>query len=201
MATKQHCAYCFAVLQAQLEGASTHGIEAGFDTAAEYPLFVTWTKPGVHGSGGERLRGCIGNFAAMALGSGLREYALTSALRDSRFAPIRRDEMPRLTCAVSLLTDFEEAADHLDWEVGRHGVWIEFRMPGSSRKRTATFLPEIAAEQGWSKEETIDHLLRKGGYELAITKAARESVRLTRYQSSKAHLSYDEFRAMAAADP
>ncbi|KAJ2688508.1 hypothetical protein H4R19_006562 [Coemansia spiralis] len=192
MATKQHCAYCFAVLLAQLEGRSTHSVEAEFDTSAEYPLFVTWTKRSAHGSS-ERLRGCIGNFSAMELGSGLREYALTSALRDTRFTPIVLDEVPRLTCTVSLLTDFEEADDCFDWDIGSHGVWIEFRMPGSSRKRTATYLPEIAAEQGWSKEETIDNLLRKGGYEHAITKATLDAVKLTRYKSHKAHLSFDEY--------
>ncbi|KAJ1731179.1 AMME chromosomal region protein 1-like [Coemansia biformis] len=132
----------------------------------------------------------------MELGDGLREYALTSALRDTRFAPIGLSEVPKLTCAVSLLTDFEDADNYLDWEAGKHGVWIEFCLPGNSRRRTATFLPEIAEEQGWSKVETIDHLLRKGGYELTITKEFREAVKLTRYQSKKARLSYDEFLAM-----
>lgn len=50
-----------------------------------------------------RLRGCIGTFSAMRLHSGLREYAITSALKDSRFAPINRDEFSRLTVSVSIL--------------------------------------------------------------------------------------------------
>ena len=67
--------------------------------------------------GPEELRGCIGNFSAMPLREGLEEYALTSALRDRRFSPITADEVPRLSCHVSLLTDFEQAADYLDWQV------------------------------------------------------------------------------------
>lgn len=51
----------------------------------------------------KRLRGCIGTFSAMRLHSGLREYAITSALKDSRFAPISRDEFSRLTVSVSIL--------------------------------------------------------------------------------------------------
>ncbi|KAJ1965030.1 hypothetical protein GGI12_001052 [Dipsacomyces acuminosporus] len=192
MATKQHCAYCFDVLTAHLERKSTAKIVPEFDSSEECPLFVTWTKK--H-RGEEHLRGCIGNFSPMELVSGLREYALTSALRDTRFRPITSRELPLLACAVSLLTDFEEAEDYLDWDIGTHGVWIEFRLP-SGRRRTATFLPEIAKEQGWSKIETIDHLLRKGGYELTVTQEMRETIKLTRYQSKKAHLSYDEYLEM-----
>ena len=34
---------------------------------------------------------------------GLREYALTSGLKDSRFDPISREELPRLNVSVSIL--------------------------------------------------------------------------------------------------
>lgn len=34
---------------------------------------------------------------------GLREYSLTSALKDSRFDPISREELPRLNVSVSIL--------------------------------------------------------------------------------------------------
>ncbi|MEE6497058.1 hypothetical protein FKM82_002576 [Ascaphus truei] len=108
------------------------------------PLFVTW-KIGRD----KRLRGCIGTFSAMNLHSGLGEYTLTSALKDSRFPPMTRDELPRLFCSVSLLTNFEDVCDCLDWEVGVHGIRIEFINEKGS-KRTATYLPEVAKEQGHS---------------------------------------------------
>ena len=76
------------------------------------PLFVTW-KIGRE----KRLRGCIGTFSPIKLHNGLKEYALTSALKDTRFDPVSKDELSRLTCAVSLLTNFEDAKDYLDWEV------------------------------------------------------------------------------------
>ncbi|KAJ2457993.1 hypothetical protein GGF42_002348 [Coemansia sp. RSA 2424] len=194
MATKQHCAYCFDAVIAHLNGISATSKLAppDFDGTLEYPLFVTWSKV-VRGK--ERLRGCIGNFSAMPLDTGLREYALTSAFDDTRFQPITQSELPKLTCSVSLLTDFEDAEDYLDWDVGTHGVWIEFRNEWG-RKETATFLPDIAKEQGWTKVKTIDQLLRKGGYELAITPEMRQSIKLTRYQSQKAHLSYGEYMDM-----
>ncbi|KAJ3030783.1 AMME syndrome candidate protein 1 protein, partial [Rhizophlyctis rosea] len=108
------------------------------------------------------------------------------ALRDRRFSPITLDELPKLDCAVSLLTDFEDAKDYLDWEVGTHGIWIEFTSPSSpSRRRTATYLPDVIPEQGWSKIEAIDSALRKGGFEGRITEDVRRGVRVTRYRSSK----------------
>nr|XP_025033788.1 AMME syndrome candidate gene 1 protein isoform X3 [Pelodiscus sinensis] len=138
------------------------------------PLFVTW-KIGRD----KRLRGCIGTFSAMNLHSGLREYTLTSALKDSRFPPMTRDELPRLFCSVSLLTNFEDVCDYLDWEVGVHGIRIEFINEKGS-KRTATYLPEVAKEQGWDHIQTIDSLLRKGGYKAPITNEFRKTIKLTR---------------------
>lgn len=41
----------------------------------------------------------------------------SSALKDSRFPPLTREELPKLSCSVSLLTNFEDASDYLDWEV------------------------------------------------------------------------------------
>lgn len=105
-------------------------------------MFVTW-KIGKD----KRLRGCIGTFNAMNLQSGLREYAVTSAFKDSRFNPVSREEFPKLSVSVSILRHFEDGDDYLDWEVGTHGIRIEF-INEKGNKRTATYLPEVAPEQG-----------------------------------------------------
>lgn len=73
-----------------------------------------------------------------------------SAVRDSRFSPITPDELPRLRVAVSILRHFEDAQDYLDWTVGVHGIRIEFHNEKGS-KRSATYLPEVAPEQGESE--------------------------------------------------
>lgn len=73
-------------------------------------------------------------------------FAYSSALRDSRFKPIGKEEFNKLHVCVSLLLNFEDGNDYLDWAVGVHGIRIEFRNEGGS-KRTATYLPEVAAEQ------------------------------------------------------
>ncbi|KAM4547179.1 nuclear protein AMMECR1 isoform 1-T1 [Fundulus diaphanus] len=165
------CCFCFDVLYCHLYGYQPPRTPRF--TNDPYPLFVTW-KIGRD----KRLRGCIGTFSAMNLHSGLREYTLTSALKDSRFPPMTRDELPRLFCSVSLLTNFEDVGDYLDWEVGVHGIRIEFFNEKGS-KRTATYLPEVAKEQGWDHIQTIDSLLRKGGYKAPITNDFRKTIKLT----------------------
>ncbi|XP_052593227.1 nuclear protein AMMECR1 isoform X2 [Peromyscus californicus insignis] len=113
------CCFCFDVLYCHLYGYQQPRTPRF--TNEPYPLFVTW-KIGRD----KRLRGCIGTFSAMNLHSGLREYTLTSALKDSRFPPMTRDELPRLFCSVSLLTNFEDVCDYLDWE---KDLEMEWKMP------------------------------------------------------------------------
>ena len=59
--------------------------------------------------------------------------------------------------------------------------------------KTATYLPEVASEQGWTKLQAIDSLLRKAGYKELITQGFRQALKLTRYQSEKCIVTYDEY--------
>jgi uncharacterized protein (TIGR00296 family) len=154
----------------------------------EYPLFVTWNKPASR----YPLRGCIGTFEAQDLAQGLPEYALISALQDTRFRPIARSELPSLEVAVTLLTDFEEAADAFDWELGKHGLRIAFREGG--RRYGATYLPDVATEQGWTKEETLVSLMRKAGWDGPRDRWREVKLDVVRYQGKKAKLRYVEFK-------
>lgn len=101
---------------------------------------------------------------------------------------------------MSLLTQFEPlpAGRLLDWSVGVHGVQIDFDDPVTHRHFSATFLPEVAREQGWSHEETIEELVHKSGYRGAITTQLKQRIRMTRYQSEKASLTYDAYVALRA---
>ena len=136
-------------------------------------LFVTWK---CRANGAPSLRGCIGCLKPLPITS-LRDYALTSALRDQRFDPIEPRELPQLSCTVSLLTHFERARDAHDWEVGSHGVLIDFDDP-SGVARSGVYLPEVMVEQGWSRQQTIDSLIRKAGFKHTITDQLRHSLRL-----------------------
>jgi len=71
---------------------------------------------------------------------------------------------------------------------------LEFTDPDSAR-RSATYLPEVAAQEGWTKLETVDSLVRKAGYSGPITESMRRKFRITRYQSSLYTMHYSEYQA------
>ncbi|PYH41910.1 AMMECR1 domain-containing protein [Aspergillus saccharolyticus JOP 1030-1] len=127
----------------------------------EYPLFVTWNTISRHGH--KSLRGCIGTFEAQELSEGLRDYALTSAFEDTRFTPIPSTLLPSLSCSLTLLGNFEPCTNALDWILGLHGLRISFIHRG--RRYGATYLPDVAVEQGWTKEETVKSLMQKAGWD------------------------------------
>lgn len=180
--------YCFDTLVAHYNGEQP--APAAFEEG-QHPLFVTWKKTS---NGSEpRLRGCIGTLEARHIINGFKEYALTSALRDRRFPPIQPKEIPYLECTVSVLTNYETALNHLDWEVGKHGLIIEFTDPDYNIRRSATYLPEVPAHEGWTKIETIDSLMRKAGYNGVITESLRKKLRVTRYQSTLYTMNYADY--------
>ncbi|KAF6199449.1 hypothetical protein GE061_007475 [Apolygus lucorum] len=185
VAKQDMCFYCFEVLYRHLHGLTLPN--APFFANGQYPIFVTWEI-----GRDRRLRGCLGTFSPVELESGLRTYAVKSALNDTRFSPISRGELKRLHVSVSVLLHFEDGQDYTDWTVGVHGIRIEFE-DGKGNMKSATFLPEVAAERGWDTTETIDQLLRKGGFRGPITTQVRESIRLTRYKTEKIRASYQDF--------
>ncbi|XP_061356385.1 uncharacterized protein At2g38710-like [Gastrolobium bilobum] len=187
-ANKEMVVFCFDTLVAHYN--SEEAPPAAFDQG-QHPLFVTWKK--VINGGEPRLRGCIGTLEARCLINGFRDYALTSALRDRRFPPIQANELPFLECTVSILTDYETANHYLDWEIEKHGIIIEFSDPDSNTRRNATYLPEVAANEGWTKTEAIDSLIRKAGYNGPIIESLRKQLRLTRYQSTLFTMHYSEY--------
>ncbi|MDD4817553.1 MAG: AmmeMemoRadiSam system protein A [Victivallaceae bacterium] len=104
------------------------------------------------------LRGCIGSIEAVEpLGDSLERNALNAALCDPRFPPVEPDELPELHIEVSVLTPLRLIASPAEFVVGRHGILFEL---GRSH---AVFLPQVAVEQGWDAETTLNFLANKAG--------------------------------------
>jgi uncharacterized protein (TIGR00296 family) len=146
-------------------------------------MFVNWKKR--NGT----LRGCIGSLTKMPLNR-LKDYAAKAAFDDDRFPPIGLSELNDLVGVVSILHSFEECCTITDWEIGKHGVIVQFT-EGSNLFRS-TFLPEVAHEQHWSREETILHAVKKSGFNGSFERIRRNII-VTRYQSSTASLTYEEY--------
>ena len=153
----------------------------------EYPLFVTW-KIGKE----KELRGCIGTFESSNLKSNLQNYSLVAAFNDFRFNPIELKEVKNLHCGISLLVNFEDVNDIYDWEIGKHGIEIEF---GDNKSYRGTFLPHVAKEQGWDKKKTLESLIKKAGFYGSLDEI-KDTIKLTRYQAIKVEMSYDEYLEM-----
>jgi uncharacterized protein (TIGR00296 family) len=117
-----------------------------------------------------------------------------SAFEDHRFRKISIKELPTLECAVTLLTNFEHADGPLDWELGKHGIRIKFRFNG--RQYGATYLPDVATEQGWTKEEALDSLLQKAGWRGNDGDwKTIDGLALERYQGKKVTLEFAEYKS------
>jgi len=113
--------------------------------------FVTLNKHG-------RLRGCIGHMAEdTPVALTVPRMALQAALRDTRFAPVQPDEIPALEFEISVLTPFAQVPTPDAILVGRDGVVLE------KGGRRAVYLPQVAPEQGWDRDEMLGHLCQKAG--------------------------------------
>ena len=161
-----------------------------FDGAGHCPFFVTLKKRTPHGEW--VLRGCIGTLSARPL-THLGQYAHKSAFEDRRFDPLHEDELPQLQVSVSLLVGYEPAKSWDDWTVGLHGIIIELTVDG--REYSATYLPEVAEEQGWDQRAAVSSLVKKAGYHKALSAAQFKAIKVTRYRSSKHTMTYDEWMA------
>ena len=82
--------------------------------------------------------------------------------------------------AVSLLYNYEKNKKWNEWEVGKHGIIIEFQSQGHHYQ--ATYLPEVAEEQEWSIEEAIESLVEKSGF-YGDYKKILSNIKLTTYES------------------
>jgi AmmeMemoRadiSam system protein A len=107
---------------------------------------------------GRDLRGCIGFIVSdRPLGEVVAEVAAKAALEDPRFPPMTMSELECATLEISALTPLKEIGGIDEIEVGRDGLLIEL---GRFR---GLLLPQVATEQGWSREEFLDHTARKAG--------------------------------------
>ncbi len=113
--------------------------------------FVTLTKSG-------KLRGCIGHMEEdLPLYQVIGSMAWQAAFYDRRFPPLTLEELPETEIEISLLTPFRPIDNIEDFVIGRDGIIL--RKGGHS----GVFLPKVATDQGWDRDQTLDHLCRKAG--------------------------------------
>jgi hypothetical protein len=99
-----------------------------------------------------RLRGCIGHFGEdTPLHEIVAEMARAAAFEDPRFMPVTRDELDDIDIEISVLTPMRRIQSLDEFELHRHGIYIR------KGYRSGTFLPQVADEVNWTKEEFVGH--------------------------------------------
>jgi len=134
--------------------------------------FVTLKRHG-------ELRGCIGHLAEdRPLGQVVGAMALQAAFNDRRFSPLQWSEWQEVQIEISVLTPFQRVPGPGSIVLGRDGVVLE--KAGCS----AVFLPQVAGEQGWDREQMLNQLSHKAGLP---ADAWREGATLYTFQAEVFH--------------
>jgi len=111
-----------------------------------YPVFVTLKQDGM-------LRGCIGmTEARLPLYQAVAQMACAAAFEDPRFQPLQAEELPYTDIEISILSPMKRIHDPKEIILGIHGVMVK------RHDRSGLFLPQVATETGWSKEEFLNKL-------------------------------------------
>jgi AmmeMemoRadiSam system protein A len=100
------------------------------------------------------LRGCVGRIEAVhPLVQVVRETAV-AALSDPRFHrhPITIDEVPDLEIEISVLSPLRPAEQPLDFDLLNDGIVL------SVAGHNGVFLPQVARDTGWSREQLLSRL-------------------------------------------
>ena len=157
--SKESQAYLLKVAREAIAGALAGKRDLTFkpineELKAKRGVFVTLNKKGA-------LRGCIGCFSSEKdLPSTVAEYAVYSALHDSRFPQVTEDELPEIRIKISILSKPRKVDSPEEVVVGRDGIWVRDTKTG----RGGTYLPEVATDLGWDRETFLtDCCLHKAG--------------------------------------
>jgi len=107
---------------------------------------------------GRELRGCIGQLSADTdLWRTIQRCAISAAVEDTRFKPVKEEELSSLEIEISVLTPSRLVDNPDQIEVGRHGILI---IRGD---RKGLLLPQVAQQFGWDRDTFLAQTCRKAG--------------------------------------
>ncbi len=107
------------------------------------------------------LRGCIGRLVAdRPLYKVISEMAIAAATQDHRFSPVSLPELEKIDIEISVLSPMKKMSSIEELTLGKHGILVR------EGPRSGVYLPQVADETGWSKEEFLRHCcMDKAGLE------------------------------------
>jgi uncharacterized protein len=101
-----------------------------------------------------KLRGCVGRLEANGPLWEMVAQTSMNVLRDPRFTEeaVTIDELPELSLELSVLSPLQPAASPLAFDPQKDGIYL------MCCGRTGCFLPQVARETGWSREQLLGRL-------------------------------------------
>lgn len=107
---------------------------------------------------GGDLRGCIGLTSAQEpLFLTVRDVAAYAALRDPRFPPVSKSELPKLQYEISVLSPLRRISDVQEIKVGEHGLLMK------NGDHEGLLLPQVPVEQKWDRAKFLEETCVKAG--------------------------------------
>jgi AmmeMemoRadiSam system protein A len=108
----------------------------------------------LHATHGHRLRGCVGRLDARAALAETVASMARAVLEDPRFLtdPVTAHELPELDIELSILSPLAPAQGPLDFDLLNDGIYLTYG------DRSGCFLPQVARETGWNKQQLLDRL-------------------------------------------
>jgi hypothetical protein len=77
--------------------------------------------------------------------------AIEAATKDLRFPAVGFPEFNDIDIEISVLTPLQKIESIDELVLGRHGIYM------SKKGKSGTFLPQVANETKWTKEEFLGH--------------------------------------------
>jgi AmmeMemoRadiSam system protein A len=115
------------------------------------PAFVTIRKKGA-------LRACMGHTSTeLPLYEEISHSAQVASTEDSRFGPIKKNELADLDFEITVLSRMKRVVELSQIQIARDGLYIRLGSYGG------LFLPQVPVEQKWNLTEYLENLCYKAG--------------------------------------
>jgi uncharacterized protein len=125
----------------------------------DYPLFNSRCGAFVTLTINHRLRGCVGFIIADGpLLETVKSAAKYAAFEDSRFSPLKEQELKKIHIEISILSEPFPMNNYDDIVIGRHGLILE------EKGRRGLLLPQVPVEHKMNRDEYLDAICEKAGF-------------------------------------
>jgi len=110
------------------------------------------------------LKGCIGRIASQnPLFQTVHYMSIQAALHDTRFSPLKKDELDDIVFDITMLTPPKTVTSDKDIVIGKHGIVLKKYNKHGTLRTSAVYLPQVAPDQGWDLTQTLEQLSLKAG--------------------------------------